>query len=106
MILDSDFKHKGSFITKIMIYIQTTMPLVLIHSCYSVIETEDDEVEILMNFVGLITIAEIPNWYGYFFEMLLDAFIPNKTTRSDDYLQFETDTVSKVSCTILYLIFT
>ena len=47
---------------------------------YAVIYKEYNSAEILMDFVGFIVIVEIDNWFGLFFEIILDAFLAKETT--------------------------
>lgn len=72
---------------------------------YLIIYDEDDIVSILMDFLGLLVITEIDNWYGFFFEIILDAFYKKETIMNPEYLQFTTDSISQASCCIYILIF-
>ena len=50
-----------------------------------------------MDFVSLVVITDIDNWIGSFFEILLDAFYQDDTLENPKYLDFDTDSLSKVS---------
>ena len=52
-----------------------TMPLLALLT----IIMEDSVTQMLMDFVALIVITEIDNWYGAFFEIFLDAFYQEST---------------------------
>ena len=50
-----------------------------------------------MDFVSLVVITEFDNWFGAFFEILLDAFYQEETIDNPKYLDFDTDSLSKAS---------
>lgn len=50
-----------------------------------------------MDFVSLVVITDIDNWFGAFFELLLDAIYQEETIDNPEYLDFQTDSLSKVS---------
>ena len=41
---------------------------------FNVIKYESDIIMMLMDFVSIIVITELDNWFGVFFEIILDAF--------------------------------
>ena len=49
---------------------------------------EDSVTQMLMDFVALIVITEMDNWYGIFFEIFLDAFYQESTIEDPNYLDF------------------
>ena len=52
------------------------------------ISAEDSVSQMLMDFVALIVITEMDNWYGAFFEIFLDAFFQESTIEDPNYLDF------------------
>ena len=69
------------------------MPILAFYS----ITHESDTIVMLMDFVSLVVVTEIDNWFGAYFEILLDAFYQEETIDNPKYLEFETDSLSKVS---------
>ena len=48
---------------------------------------ETDVQQILMDFVSLMVISEISNWFGIHFEKYLKTFYGEVSTKKPDYLQ-------------------
>ena len=55
------------------------MNLAMHFLAFLTIFTEDSVTQMLMDFVALIVITEMDNWYGAFFEIFLDAFYQEST---------------------------
>ena len=87
-ILDSSFKKEGSFLIKIFLYVQIMMNMLLPMLAYNVIKYESDIIMMLMDFVSIIVITDLDNWFGVFFEIILDAFYQEETLDNPDYLNF------------------
>ena len=64
------------------------MNLMMPHMAYFIIVTQDSVIQMLMDFVSLIVITELDNWYGAFFELFLDAFYQESTLEDPNYLDF------------------
>ena len=100
----SEYKNEGSLVIKTILYIQILLSFFMVSLAYLTIYEERDIGDILMDFLGLIVITEIDNWYGMFFEIILDAFYKKETVMNPEYLQFKTDSISQASCCI-YILF-
>ena len=72
--MESEFGDKGSLFIKALLYIQISLNLWIPFLALLTIFMEDSVTQMLMDFVALIVITEMDNWYGVFFEIFLDAF--------------------------------